>query len=30
MKPFLTTHGERHYLWRAVDQDDNILDMPVR
>jgi hypothetical protein len=27
---FLTTHGARHDLWRAVDQDDNILDMPVR
>jgi hypothetical protein len=24
---FLTIHGERHYLWRAVDQDDNVLDI---
>ncbi len=24
---FLTIHGERYYLWRAVDQDDNILDI---
>jgi putative transposase len=23
----MTIHGERHYLWRAVDQDGNILDM---
>jgi putative transposase len=23
----LTIHGERHYLWRAVDQDGNILDI---
>src|SRR5712691_3484389 len=22
----LTIHGERHYLWRAVDQDGNVLD----
>jgi putative transposase len=22
---FLTIHGERHYLWRAVDQDGHIL-----
>jgi putative transposase len=27
---FLTIHGERHYLWRAVDQDDNVLDMLVQ
>jgi putative transposase len=26
---FLTIHGERHYLWRAVDQDDNVLDILV-
>ena len=26
---FLTIHGERCYLWRAVDQDDNILDILV-
>jgi putative transposase len=24
---FLTIHGQRHYLWRAVDQDDNALDI---
>lgn len=23
---FLTIQGERQYLWRAVDQDDNVLD----
>jgi putative transposase len=27
---FLTIHGERHCLWRAVDQDGNILDIPVQ
>jgi len=27
---FLTIHGERHYLWRAVDQDGNILDILVQ
>jgi len=27
---FLTIHGERHYLWRAVDQDDNVLDILVQ
>jgi len=27
---FLTINGERHYLWRAVDQDGNILDMLVQ
>ncbi len=26
---FLTINGERHYLWRAVDQDDNALDILV-
>jgi hypothetical protein len=26
----LTIHGERHYLWRAVDQDDNVLDILVQ
>src|SRR5438128_6331639 len=26
---FLTINGERHYLWRAVDQDDNVLDILV-
>jgi putative transposase len=27
---FLTINGERHYLWRAVDQDGNILDILVQ
>jgi putative transposase len=27
---FLTIHGERHYLWRAVDQGGNILDILVQ
>jgi putative transposase len=27
---FLTINGERHDLWRAVDQDDNVLDILVR
>src|SRR4030095_1155952 len=27
---FLTIHGERHSLWRAVDQDDNVLDSLVQ
>ena len=27
---FLTINGERHYLWRAVDQDGNILDSLVQ
>jgi hypothetical protein len=27
---FLTTKGERRYLWRAVDQDDNVLDLLVQ
>jgi putative transposase len=26
----LTIHGRRHYLWRAVDQDDHVLDMLVQ
>jgi len=26
---FLTTTGPRHYLWRAVDQDGNVLDILV-
>ncbi len=26
---FLTIRGERLYLWRAVDQDGNVLDMRV-
>jgi putative transposase len=27
---FLTINGERHYLWRAVDQDGHVLDILVR
>jgi putative transposase len=27
---FLTIHGERYYLWRAVDQDGNVLDILVQ
>jgi putative transposase len=27
---FLTIHSRRHYLWRAVDQDDNVLDILVQ
>jgi putative transposase len=27
---FLTINGERHELWRAVDQDDNVLDILVQ
>ena len=27
---FLTIHGQRHYLWRAVDQDDTVLDILVQ
>jgi len=27
---FVTIHGKRHYLWRAVDQDDNVLDILVQ
>ena len=26
-KVFLIIHGERHYLWRAVDQDAHVLDI---
>jgi putative transposase len=26
---FLTINGERHDLWRAVDQDGHILDILV-
>jgi hypothetical protein len=26
---FLAIHGERHYLWRAVDRDGHALDMLV-
>ena len=27
---FLTIHGERHYLWRAVDREGNVLDILVQ
>jgi putative transposase len=27
---FLTINGKRHYLWRAVDQDDSVFDMLVQ
>jgi putative transposase len=27
---FLTIKGERHYLWRTVDQDGNVLDILVQ
>jgi putative transposase len=27
---FLTITGERHYLWRAVDQDGHVLDILVQ
>jgi putative transposase len=27
---FLTIHGERHYLWRPVDQDGHVLDILVQ
>ena len=27
---FVTIHGKRHYLWRAVEQDDNVLDILVQ
>src|SRR5258706_12463784 len=27
---FLTIRGEKHYLWRAVDQDGNVLDILVQ
>jgi putative transposase len=27
---FLTVTGERHYLWRAVDQEGNVLDILVQ
>jgi hypothetical protein len=27
---FLTIQGQRHYLWRAVDQDGNVLDILVQ
>ena len=25
-----SAHGERHYLWRAVDQDGHVLDILVQ
>jgi hypothetical protein len=28
--PTSTLNGQRHYLWRAVDQDDHILDILVQ
>ncbi len=27
---FITIHGQRHYLWRAVDQDGDLLDILVQ
>ncbi|MEC4682010.1 MAG: DDE-type integrase/transposase/recombinase [Nitrospirota bacterium] len=27
---FVTIQGERHYLWRAVDQDDDVIDLLVQ
>jgi putative transposase len=27
---FLNIHGERHYRWRAVDQDGHVLDILVQ
>ncbi len=27
---FITVNGERHYLWRAVDQDGDVLDILVK
>jgi putative transposase len=27
---FVTINGKRYYLWRAVDQDDNVLDILVQ
>ena len=27
---FITINGKLHYLWRAVDQDDNVLDILVQ
>jgi putative transposase len=27
---FLTINGKRHYLWRAIDQDDHVLDILVQ
>src|SRR5215510_1875519 len=30
VQELLCEPGERHYLWRAVDQDDNVLDILVQ
>ena len=30
MRCVLTIKGERHYLWRAVDQEGNVLDILVQ
>jgi putative transposase len=30
MKSLLSINGQRHYLWRAVDQDDHVLDSLVQ
>jgi transposase-like protein len=30
MKSLLTIDGQRHFLWRAVDQDGHVLDIPVQ
>ena len=27
--PEIISHAERHYLWRAADQDGDVLDIPV-
>jgi putative transposase len=27
---FVTIHGEHHYLWRAVDQDGDVIDILVQ
>ena len=27
---FLTLKGEHHYLWRAVDQEGNVVDILVQ
>jgi putative transposase len=27
---FITVRGERRYLWRAVDQDNNIIDILIQ
>jgi len=29
MRVYLKINGKTHYLWRAVDQDGNVLDMRV-